>query len=49
MRLIVEPGTYTVTIGSSSEDIRLTGAFEVTGRVRILPSARRYLSDVRVT
>ncbi len=49
MRLIVEPGTYTVMVGSSSEDIRLTGAFEVAGRVRVLPSARRYLSGVRVT
>ena len=29
MYLIVEPGTYEVMIGSSSEDILLQGTFEV--------------------
>lgn len=29
MRFVVEPGTFRVMIGSSSEDIRLTGAFEI--------------------
>jgi len=28
-RRIVEPGTFTVMVGSSSEDIRLTGKFEI--------------------
>ncbi len=27
---VVEPGAFTLTIGSSSEDARLTGRFEVT-------------------
>ena len=26
---VVEPGTFTIMLGSSSEDIRLTGSFEV--------------------
>ncbi len=33
MRLVVEPGMFKVMIGSSSEDIRLTGEFEMTGPI----------------
>jgi beta-glucosidase len=29
MRFVVEPGMFRVMIGSSSEDIRLTGEFEI--------------------
>jgi beta-glucosidase len=29
MRFVVEPGTFRVMIGSSSEDIRLKGEFEI--------------------
>jgi beta-glucosidase len=29
MRFVVEPGTFRVMIGSSSEDIRVSGEFEI--------------------
>lgn len=32
MRLVTEPGTFTVMVGSSSEDVRLKGSFELQGR-----------------
>jgi beta-glucosidase len=32
MKFVVEPGMFKVMVGSSSEDIRLTGEFEVLGR-----------------
>jgi hypothetical protein len=31
---IVEPGTITVTVGGSSDDLRLTGLFTLTGPIR---------------
>jgi len=43
MRLIVEPGLYEVMIGSSSEDIRLTGSFEILGNPRVISGLRRKL------
>jgi beta-glucosidase len=36
MQFAVEPGRVQVMVGSSSEDIRLTGSFEITGERRLL-------------
>ena len=44
MEYVVEPGNVEVMVGSSSEDIRLTGSFEISGETR---SLRR--SDVVAT
>jgi len=46
MRLIVEPGTFKVMIGGSSEDIRLSGVFEVIGEAKVIPSNRVFFSEV---
>ena len=48
MRLIVESGTFKVMIGSSSEDIRLSGSFEVIGDTKVTPSNRTFFSEVTV-
>jgi len=45
MRLVVEPGTYEVMVGGSSEDIRLTGKFEVI-RGKVLTRRQRFFSKV---
>jgi beta-glucosidase len=48
MKFVVEPGTFNVMIGSSSEDIRLTGSFEVVGETKVTPSDRTFFSEVTV-
>jgi hypothetical protein len=45
---IVEPGTVKVMLGASSEDIRLTGRFTLTGATRVAGEDRRLTSTVRV-
>jgi beta-glucosidase len=48
MRFVVEPGTFDIMVGSSSEDIRLTGSFEVVGETKVTPSDRTFFSEVTV-
>ena len=45
MNLVVEPGYFAVMIGSSSEDIRLSGGFEVTGEVFVLQRRTQFWAD----
>ncbi len=48
MDLAVEPGEFEVKVGSSSEDIRQTGKFTLTGEKRIIKNRTVYFSDVNV-
>jgi len=48
MRLIVEPGVFEVMIGSSSEDIRLSGEFEVL-KEKVITKYRKFSSEVIVS
>ncbi len=47
MNLVVEPGSFTVMIGSSSDDIRLSGSFEVTGDACVLPHRTEFWAGVK--
>ncbi|HHW73242.1 MAG TPA: beta-glucosidase [Firmicutes bacterium] len=44
---VVEPGEFTVMVGSSSEHIHLSDSFTVTG-LRQVPLARKFFSEVEV-
>jgi hypothetical protein len=48
MRRIVEPGRIDVAVGSSSEDLRLHGAFELVGPRRVLGRERVLTVPARV-
>ena len=45
MRLVVEPGRFDLMVGASSDDIRLTGEFEVVGNAKVVPSREVFFSD----
>ncbi len=47
MEFVVEPGNIDVIVGSSSEDIRLRGEFEITGDVLKIAGPRPFLSVVK--
>lgn len=44
--LILEPGVIHIMVGSSSEDIRLSGEFEITGRQKMIVSERVFTCPV---
>jgi hypothetical protein len=44
LRWVVEPGAYEIHVGASSQDLRLSARFELTGPTRILPARRTFLA-----
>ena len=49
MAFVVEPGTIEVMVGSSSQDIHCTGAFEIVGERVDVSAAKVYFSAVEVS
>ncbi len=49
MKYIVEPGEIKVMLGSSSEDIRLEGKFEIVGKTTDVSDAKEFLTPVSVS
>jgi beta-glucosidase len=47
MKLVVEPGTFRIMVGSSSDDIRLTGKLEVTSKIEIKADERTFMHDTK--
>lgn len=48
MRFVVEPGSFKVMVGRSSEDIKLTGEFEVVGWREVPANARKLFASAIV-
>ena len=48
LRLVVEPGRIEVSIGASSEDIRLAGHFEIAGARTEIRGPRTYTTPVTI-
>jgi beta-glucosidase len=49
MRFLVEPGHVDVMIGSSSDDLRLSSEFTITGQTAEVLGRRAFLSEAAVT
>src|SRR5262249_38675052 len=48
MKFVVEPGTIEVMVGSSSDDIRATGAFEVVGPTTVVPAFMTFTTQTSI-
>jgi len=48
MRFVIEPGPVEVMVGSSSDDIRAAGSFEITGETRDISTAKAFFCAVDV-
>ena len=49
MKYIVEPGEIKIMLGSSSDDIRLEGKFEISGKTTDVSDAKEFLTPVSVS
>jgi len=48
MNLVIEPGNIDVMIGSNSEDIRLSGSFEIMGNKKVLQRRNKFFTEVEI-
>jgi beta-glucosidase len=48
-RYVVQPGTVDVMVGSSSQDIRCSGSFEISGQVMDVGAHKAFFSSARVS
>lgn len=48
MDFVIEPGKMKIMIGSSSEDIRLTGEFEIKGKAKNIQDCKKYFTEIKI-